>query len=526
LSFQLRCDKSGGMKRAALVSVLTALLAFAGCSGGGGGSTAPAGAVWPKFRHDVNNSGAGGGAVAGTPTPHVFWTAEVNAAPTPTPGAPGAGAAQALDNAIISSPAIGIDGTIYVGSQSGTLAAINANGTIRWRVDSCECPGPAGRPTPVPHLGAFTSSPAVFTVSGKANIMIGSAATASGQGRVYVFQDDGIHATCAACSLEPLTTEFCSNPASCSVRTSFISSPSFQTSSFSGNISGILIGAQIDVEDGAANMSLGALYAFNNDGSVNWRFPRSGAVHIGPITSSPAFGSGGTLYFTAADTVADVTAGQDHLYALNNDGTLRWSFGVGRVTDPSAPFSASPLVDSQIFVATADGRILSVEPGGGGSRWTADPGVGGFVASLAAGNPAATATPTPTPANAPTSSPLLRITPTPTATPPTGRLFGVTKDGVLVAVDAATGALKTFLDTPLPVAPPVISSPALSSDSYLVFGDGSGALHVINSLTGLEAPGFPLALTQAAIRSSPTITDTGTIYVGADDGVLYAVETQ
>jgi outer membrane protein assembly factor BamB len=514
------------MKRAGLVFVLIALLAPLGCSGGGGGSTVAAGAVWPKFRHDVNNSGAGGGMVAGTATPHVMWTAEVAAAPTPTPRAAAAGAAQALGNAVISSPAIGVDGTIYVGSQSGTLAAINTNGTIKWRVDSCQCPGATGVPTPVPHLGALTSSPGVFTVSGKANIIIGSAATASSPGRVFVFQDDGVSGSCKACSLEPLTTEFCSNPASCSVTTSFISSPSFTTNSFSGNISGILIGAQIDIEDGAASLSLGALYALNSDGSVNWRFPRSGAARIGPITSSPAFGTGGTLYFTAADTVADATATEDHLYALNNDGTLRWKFGVGSIVDPSAPFAASPLVDTQIFVATADGKILSIEPDGRGPRWTVAPGAGGFVASLAAGNPAATETPTPTPADAPTSTPISRITPTPTATPSTATLFGVTRDGVLVAVDAATGALRTFLETPPPIAPPVISSPALSSDSYLVFGDGSGALHVINTLTGLEARGFPLNLSPAAIRSSPTITDTGTIYVGADDGVLYAVQTQ
>lgn len=36
-------------------------------------------------------------------------------------------------NSIDSSPAIGSDGTIYIGSDDGRLYAINSNGTLKWQ---------------------------------------------------------------------------------------------------------------------------------------------------------------------------------------------------------------------------------------------------------------------------------------------------------------------------------------------------------------------------------------------------------
>ena len=69
----------------------------------------------------------------------------------------------------------------------------------------------------------------------------------------------------------------------------------------------------------------------------------------------------------------------------------------------------------------------------------------------------------------------------------------------------------------------MISSPALSIDGFLVFGDGDGQLHAVSTADGSELAGFPIQLSSRAIRSSPSIAGDGTIYVGADDGMLYAV---
>src|SRR5262245_31262699 len=173
------CDKSGGMKILRIARVVAAMIVLVGCSGGGSESTTTPGAAWPKFRRDVNNSGAGGGIVVSTATPHVLWSVAIDAVATATPTPP-AGTPAAPQSAgtteIISSPAIGIDGALYIGSQNGTLAAINSNGTVRWRVTECACAGAA--PTPIPEpLGSIISSPAVVTANNITNIFIGSVAT-------------------------------------------------------------------------------------------------------------------------------------------------------------------------------------------------------------------------------------------------------------------------------------------------------------------------------------------------------------
>jgi len=129
-------------------------------------------------------------------------------------------------------------------------------------------------------------------------------------------------------------------------------------------------------------------------------------------------------------------------------------------------------------------------------------------------------------------TPATAATTTPTPTPPMQKLFGVTKAGVFFAIDVSNGEPAIIRDLSqageegnVPVTAvtgPVISSPALSSESILVFGDAAGILRALDTSSGMElwevtlAPGVP-------VRSSPAIGADGTIYVGADDGVLYAV---
>jgi outer membrane protein assembly factor BamB len=64
----------------------------------------------------------------------------------------------------------------------------------------------------------------------------------------------------------------------------------------------------------------------------------------------------------------------------------------------------------------------------------------------------------------------------------------------------------------------------LSAEGLLVFGTADGRLHAVNTVTGAEPDGWPVTLAPgSAIRSSPSIAADGTVYVGADDGKLYAV---
>jgi outer membrane protein assembly factor BamB len=480
--------------RLCLVALPLALLWA--CSGGGG-STTSAQVQWEKFRHDTGNSGAAVGAVA---TINITPRSTPVDAPTP-PATPGA---------ISSSPAIAEDGTVYVGSEGGTLAAFDANLNLKWRKTSCEaCPADSQA------LGPLISSPAVYTLNGQTSILIGSSASSASTGSVFAFQDTGSGQppTCTAC-FRPNPADF--GGSDVSILASFVSSPSFTTDPVIFTINGIFIGAHIDVRQAGNTRTLGRLYALNSDGSVRWEFPRQNAPDIGPVTSSPALGISNTWWFTAAD---------GFLYVLTSDGSLKGSVFVGSTFGPTAPFAPAVLVTGNYIVSpTGDGDIFAITPDQSVSFriGSVDSGV---TASLAFGSRGeVTPTPTAVPAMSPTapSGP----TPTATATPTAGIpsfVYGVTQSGEVVGFDPAQPTPTLFPTPPTPIPVPVLSSPALSSDGFLVFGSSDGKLHAVSTVDGSEATGFPVQLTTGAIRSSPSIATDGTIYVGADDGMVYAV---
>jgi len=159
-----------------------------------------------------------------------------------------------------------------------------------------------------------------------------------------------------------------------------------------------------------------------------------------------------------------------------------------------------------------------------------DPG-DGFGNSLAVGFPAQTPTPT---EGAATPTPPAGAPPTFTPLPFTALtvVVGVHKSGKVSVIDAATGLGRTFA---IPrVSGPVSSSPLISTDGYIVVGDHDGLLHAISTLDGSEPRdwNWPIALvptpgaTPQPIHSSPSVDSTGTVYVGSDDGYLYAVGPQ
>ena len=470
--------------------VIVWLLGVCACSGGGGGAPPAPVPAWEKFRHDGGNSGQGVGSIAGNPG-LIKWETQIDTFP------------------ISASPAIDIDGTVYVATEGGTLAALApTTGAIDWMIGGT---APVTCPSGTFTLGSLISSPAVYTFSSVTNVMIGSAS-----GAVYVFQVNGTTPTCTA-RFEPNPADFGNG----TIATRFISSPSFTTNTSTLAISGIIIGAAVDITQGGTTRTVGKVYALNTDGTLIWQFPRVGATEIGAVTSSPALGTANESFFTAAD---------GNLYALANDGSLKWRFPIGGVVDSRAPFSASPLTSTLVFVPSASGSISAITPDGA-FRWRASsPDGTGFVSSLAVGAQATT-TPslTPTIPPTPTPPPGATATPTPTATPvfPNTTLFGVTTAGSVVLIDATTGLMKMLTGPTSSIAGPVISSPLLSDDSYLVIGSADGKLYAINTLTGEQPSGWPVTLAAGTpIRSSPSIDDNGNVYVGDDRGILYAVGTQ
>jgi outer membrane protein assembly factor BamB len=501
------------MKFLTLMCVALACLAGVGCGGGGGSSTqSTAVPAWERFRHDAGNSGHGSGFFS--QNTGTIRSVEID------PG-----------SAISASPTIPLGGWLYVASEGGRFAAVDPTTLgVRWNVSSCQPPAssdPHACPASSQPLGMIQSSPTAYTLNGVTTLAFGSSA-----GTVLGFSDSGGSAPsclfCFAPSVQDFATDEVAATDIASIEPTFVSSPVFSFNSYLATVDGIYIGAAITVTlvDGPS-VQVGKVYALNTDGSLKWQFPAPGAAAMGGVTSSPALGTGPTLYFTTDDgTLRAITLAGDQVWP---------PVFIGPVRDPNALFAGSTVLSTAaVYVGTVDGAVVAINVDGT-QRWrvlpsTDDPDPG-FATSLALGPQA----PTPTPEQFETPTPEPNTTPTPSPTPVLGastqRVFGVTRSGRLTMLDAAFGSNALPPSSPISTSGLVYSSPALSGDGYVIFGTDDGKLYSVSTATGEVPSGWPIQLPTngggsgpyKAIRSSPTIATSGTIFVGADDGRLYAV---
>lgn len=477
------------MRTVRLALILVALLP-AGCGGGGGGGAdlAPS-ALWGQFRQNSQRTGAGIGIVQDNDAIVDFEFVDERSAEEPIP------------SAISCSPAIDADGNLYIGSEGGTLAMFEGDDDLNrvWSVTRCgACPAGNRR------LGRLVSSPAVYTfenIDGRrqTDLVIGSMDSAVFVFRFFPDQDPAVdEGDCSVCFWrgdESLQAQFLAGDPGARATAEFASSATFTTNLTTGLIAGIFIGARVAVEhsDGSTEV-LGKLYAINNDGSLRWEFPRPGDPKIGPISSSPALAQGNTIYFTT-DTDPQGPGG-DVLYALTDSGSLKRSVWIPGLTDSSLLLSPSVISGATIFATGVNG-VLRAMNADGTFRWNVRIPGERFTASLALGNqnlptetpaPAATPTPTGTPVDT-----LATLTPTATETPllPGSTLLGVTETGIIVAVDVRSGSLisPTGARPSAAVEGTVVSSPALSADLFLVYGTTGGQLFSVNTANG-QLPRF------------------------------------
>jgi outer membrane protein assembly factor BamB len=230
----------------------------------------------------------------------------------------------------------------------------------------------------------------------------------------------------------------------------------------------------------------GSFYAVCPNGIGRFTYP------LRTIQSSAGVGADGTIYFGAND-------GQ--LRAIVPTGPFGWAFSTG------APIVAAPLVDvntDSVFVANTQGFLFKVTSAG-----QVDPGFSVFRAGPIRGSPALAG----------------------------NTLYVPSGDGHLYAVDKSTGATLWSLAT----AGAINSSPAValgpddttvvvvgSDDGYLYFIEDTGAVGELVRVCRLGADPECSAHQAdanggAPIRSSPAIGSDGTVYVGTDDGRLYAL---
>lgn len=274
-----------------------------------------ANSAWPKFRGDAFNRGVGiGNEAIGTPK----WE-------SPT------------GSTINSSPAIGPDGTIYIGSNDGRIYALNSSdGSRKWTFS----PG-----------GAVASSPAV---AADGTVYVGVS-----NGRLYAL--DG--ATGAPKWYFQAQEAITASPAIGPDGTVYIGSSDYRlyaltktgTEKWRFTTGNFIVSCPAIGADGTlyVTSSDGKLYALNPaNGAKKWEFATPE-----PITASPAIGADGTIYIGSFDK---------KVYALDSTGRRKWVYTTG------GAIQASPVVgpDGTVYVGSIDGKLYALDGASGQLKWS------------------------------------------------------------------------------------------------------------------------------------------------------------
>ena len=235
----------------------------------------------------------------------------------------------ATGNWVSSSPAIGADGTIYVGSMDSALYAINPDGTRKWRfaIGWATASSPAIGADGTIYVGSryynyfYAVNPDGterwhFVIKGSVH----STAAIGADGTIYVgSRDNNLYA------INPDGTE----------KWRFATGSAVWSSPAIGIDGTIYVGSYDN-----------NLYAINPDGTEKWRF----AIARG-TSSSAAIGTDGTIYVGSYD---------NNLYAINPDGTEKWRFATGSSLVSSPAIGA----DGTIYVGSMDNSLYAINPDG------------------------------------------------------------------------------------------------------------------------------------------------------------------
>ncbi|UCG70649.1 MAG: PQQ-binding-like beta-propeller repeat protein, partial [Thermoplasmata archaeon] len=275
-------------------------------SGAGGLADSP----WPKFRGNLRNTGLSPYDTSGN-NGKEKWNF--------TTGGP-----------VGSSPAIGSDGTIYVGSWDNKLYAINPDGTEKWNFTTGSM---------------VVNSPAIGS---DGTIYVGSMWT---DNRLYAINPDGKEKWSF-----PTGGRVQSSPAIGSDGTIYVGSTDKKLYAINSDgtkkwnfttgrevFSSPAIGSNGTIYVGSVDDKI---YAINPDGTEKWNFTVDMGVH-----SSPAISSDGTIY---------IGSYKGKVYSINPDGSEKWSFTTG-----SSVWS-SPAIDSDgaIYIGSGDHNLYSINPDG------------------------------------------------------------------------------------------------------------------------------------------------------------------
>jgi outer membrane protein assembly factor BamB len=267
------------------------------------------------------------------------------------------------------SPAIGSDGTIYIQGATSALYAYDPQGNRLWKYDSFDnypFASEVGQRTPAINLDGtlYVSADALYALypdgTRKWRFVADWGCRASPaigpDGTIYVMGGQDM-----LFAVNPDGTEKWVFLLDLANQMSF-ASPTVDTD---GTI-------YIAAED----FDTGFLYAVNSNGTRKWCYTVPGSYRV--LRSSPAIAPDGTIYVGTKSGGPGTPA---QLLAFYTDGTLKWAFDVPQVTQTADDIYCSPTVatDGTIYFGAETGSLYSVNPDGtlkwslplqGGNNWS------------------------------------------------------------------------------------------------------------------------------------------------------------
>ena len=249
-----------------------------------------------------------------------------------------------------SPPAIGADGTLYVGLRGSTgLAAVDPAGSVRWVLDN---------------LGRISSSPAIGP-----------------DGTIYVAGRRHVHAVDPRGEIQWTyeSSHFTSSPAVASDGTIYVGGTDNNLHAINRDGSprwtfkkSALVWSPPSIGlDGAIHFGTdaGRLHAVNPDGTERWNV----SVRDGAVLSPPSIGPDGAIYVLGRG-----------LFAINPDGSIRWHFH-----SATSGFRTTPILGANGNVYLGSGAAVTALDAQGRLLWDYQPGGGhGFTGVWVLASPA------------------------------------------------------------------------------------------------------------------------------------------
>jgi len=210
------------------------------------------------------------------------------------------------------------------------------------------------------------------------------------------------------------------------------------------------------------------LFAFNPNGTLRWQTDIASSA----VRSSPAIGDDGTIYIGSLNGT---------VYAVNPDGSVKWTYPTGNQVTSSPAIAPN----GDVYVASRDGNLYAIRANGN-LRWSY------LIGNTHMCSPAVGAD---------------------------GTIYIGSGARYLYAINP-DGTEKWRYETD----DTIWSSPALSPDGNTVyFGCCDMFLHAVNTSDGTGAWTFPMYFLNQSTSASPAVAPDGTIYIGSNLGILYAI---